>query len=61
MLLARKVLNAAELLWDSLDERERTVVVYAAAWTIVTALLALHQRQRERLKQELLQELTGAR
>jgi len=60
VLLARKITNASELLWDSLDERERMIVVYAAAWTVVVGLLSLRQRSRDRFRRELVAEHGGA-
>lgn len=59
MLLARKVLNAAELLWDSLDEQERLIVMYGLAWVVVTSLAVLQRRSREHFKRELLDEMAA--
>lgn len=57
-MIVRKMANAGELLWDSLDHRERVLVAYAAAWVLLLAVFAVQRRSRERFRRELLAELT---
>ena len=59
-MLLVKVRNAAELLWESLDSRERAVVAYAAAWAAFAIALSLRQRSREKLRREIVEEIAGA-
>jgi len=54
-----KLVDAASMFWQSLDERERMVVAYGAAWLVLVLVAGAAQRQRERLKAELLEELTA--
>ncbi len=56
-MLLVKLRNAGELLWDSLDSRERMVVAYAAAWVGFAVALSLRQRSRARLRDEIVEEL----
>jgi hypothetical protein len=60
MMLARKLLNASDLFWDSLDAGERTIVLYAAAWIVLAAALTMQRRSRERFRRDLLAELEAA-
>jgi hypothetical protein len=57
MMLARKLLNASDLFWDSLDTGERMIVLYAAAWALLALALTLQRRSRERFRRDLLAEL----
>lgn len=63
-MIVRKVCNAGELLWDSLDGRERMIVAYAAAWVLFAVGLTWRRRQLERTRRQLvadvLDELHGA-
>jgi hypothetical protein len=59
-MLLIKVRNAAELLWDSLDSRERMLVVYAGAWLVFMTLLSAQRKSRDRLRREIVEELSGA-
>ncbi len=61
MMLGRKIVNAADLCWDSLDSGERMMLAYAAAWVMLVAALALQRRSRDRLRQSILDELAGVR
>lgn len=56
-MLLTKIANAAELCWDSLDSQERRVLAWLALYLALTALLALQRRSRERLLQQLREEL----
>jgi hypothetical protein len=58
-MLLLKIRNAGELLWESLDRQERLVAFYALGWAALMVALALHRSSRERLKRELVDELTG--
>lgn len=59
-MLLIKVRNSVELFWDSLDAQERQMVLYFAAYALVTLLAALQRISRERLKRELREEISGA-
>lgn len=56
-MIVRKTVNAAELLWDSLDQGEKLVVLYALAWVACVALVAVQRRSRERFRRELLADV----
>ena len=60
-MIGRKVANASELLWESLDSRERMMVIYAGVWVMVLGLLSLQRRSRERFRRELLDEVHHGR
>ncbi len=59
--IARKLLNAAGGFWDSLDDVERKVVLFYAAYVLVAVLGTVASRRREVLKQEIKQELLAGR
>lgn len=48
-----KVRNAAELLWDSLDESERRVVIYGLVYGLVAVVSVVQRRASERRAREL--------
>ena len=60
--IAVKFRDAASMFWEALDTRERTLVLYAGAYLLVNIYLAVTAREkarsRERLKAELLEEIT---
>lgn len=58
--IASKLVDAASMFWQALDERERRMLLYVAAYFAFTMLLAAQQRSRERLKAELREEITRA-
>lgn len=60
MLIARKIANAGELLWDSLDSQERTVLLYLAGYLLLMVAAGLRRRSRDNLKRELRDELEAA-
>lgn len=45
--------------WGSLDERERMIVLYAAATLVLWALGAVQRRSRESLRDEVIEELAA--
>jgi hypothetical protein len=59
VLLLVKVRNAGELLWESLDSRERMLLVYACAWIGFVAVLSAQRRSRERFRQSIVDEVTN--
>lgn len=54
-----KLTDAASMFWSALDERERRLVLYAAAYVIFTAWAAWQHGSRERLKRELREEIAA--
>ena len=60
-MLLVKVRNAGELLWDSLDGRERIMLAYGVAWLALLVTFTAQRRSRERFRQSIVDELTGAR
>lgn len=60
MLLVRKIGNAGELLWDSLDTQERAIVLYVGVVVLAYVLGAARRRGHERLIAELRDELEAA-
>lgn len=59
MELVAKAVDAATMFWQSLDSRERMLLGYAAAWLLLTLLAGARRYDRERLKQELREELAN--
>lgn len=59
MLLLVKIRNAGELLWESLDTQERILLAYLLATVAVSVLGSAQRRSREKLKQELREEILG--
>jgi hypothetical protein len=57
--IVAKLSDAASMFWAALDEHERRMLLYVAAYFAFTMLLAAQQRSRERLKAELRAELHG--
>ena len=55
-----KIADAAAMCWQSLDDRERMAVAYAAAWVVLWLLVRLREAGREQLKRDLLEELEAA-
>lgn len=45
------------MFWAALDDGQRRLVIYAAAYALLSGLLALQHRSRERMKAELREEL----
>jgi hypothetical protein len=58
MLILVKVKNAAELFWESLDTQERVLIAYMAATVLISVFGAAQKRSRQRLKDELRDEIT---
>lgn len=56
--IASKLLDAASMFWQSLDEHERRVLLYMAVYLAVSMLVSAQARSRERLKVELREELS---
>jgi len=54
-----KARDAALMFWQALDERERMLVLYAAGYLALLVISSSVRRSRERLKQELRDELAG--
>ena len=57
MELLGKLSDAASMFWQALDDRERMLVVYGAAWFALVIVAGVASRQRDRLKAELREEL----
>lgn len=60
MLLLVKLKNAAELFWESLDEQERIMLLYAGCSLMLTLAGSVAERRRQRQRTqtlELLEEL----
>lgn len=57
MELLGKAADAAQMFWQALDERERMLVAYGAAWLVVALVAGVRHRSRENLKRELRDEL----
>lgn len=55
--IASKLSDAALMFWQACDERERRIVVYAAAYLVVTVAITMQRGSRERLRRELREEL----
>lgn len=55
--IATKLLDALQMFWQSLDERERRMLIYFAAYMGASLALSAHTRSRERLKVELREEI----
>jgi type II secretory pathway component PulM len=49
-----KLTDAAGMFWQSLDQRERTLVMYGAAFLLAQVAVAVTARERERREQALL-------
>lgn len=60
MLLARKIANAGDLLWGSLDSQERLVLGYLVAVIGSYLVAAAYRRRRASLIRELRDELETA-
>lgn len=60
MELVTKFADAASMFWQALDDRERMLVAYAAAWLLIAFAAGWQSRSRERLKQELREELAAS-
>lgn len=56
-MIGRKIANASELLWESLDSRERMMLLYAGAWCLLMFALTMQRRSRERFRRNLLDEM----
>ena len=59
MELLAKLTDAGSMFWQSLDERERMLVLYFAGYVLLSLALAAQRSSRERLKQELRDEMVG--
>lgn len=59
MELVAKLTDAASMFWLSLDQRERVMIGYAAAWVALVVFAGARRRDRDRLKRELLEELVA--
>lgn len=59
MLIARKLYNAGDLFWGSLDDQERILVMYVVASLILSAVASLSRRRHDRLIRELRAELAA--
>lgn len=59
MLLARKLYNAGDLFWESLDSQERMLVLYLVGSMLLSLTMALARRRHERLVRELRAELAA--
>lgn len=55
--IASKLQDALSMFWQSLDQHERRMMLYAVAYFACSLLLAAHKRSRERLKVELREEI----
>lgn len=60
-MLLTKICNSSALFWDTLDSRERMILVYAGAWVMLVGALSMQRRSRERFRQSVIDELAGAR
>lgn len=58
--IATKLLDALQMFWQSLDDHERRMLLYFAAYMGASLALSAHARSRERLKNELREELVGS-
>jgi hypothetical protein len=59
--LVAKAFDAASMFWASLDSRERATIGYMAAWMLFALIAGARRRERERIKQELRDELEHGR
>lgn len=61
MELLAKFTDSASMFWQSLDERERMLVLYFLGYLALSIALAVQRSSRERLKAELREELAYGR
>jgi len=61
MMLLVKFRNAAELFWDSLDSEEKRLVVIYGTYLVVSVVLSMQGRARDKMKCELLEEIRAER
>lgn len=59
MELFAKVADAGSMLWQALDERERMLVLYGAGWLVLALLVGLRKRERDALRDDVLEELAA--
>jgi hypothetical protein len=50
-MILRKLLNAGELFWESLDQEERAIVIYVGAYAAFSLLAVIGRRQAGRQRQ----------
>jgi len=60
-MLLTKFFNAAGLFWDSLDTRERQMLLGLVAYALAAGMVAAQRGARERFKAEVRAELAAAR
>jgi streptomycin 6-kinase len=52
-----KLTDALSMFWQALDDEERRVVIYLAAYTLASVALTMQRGSRERMKRELREEM----
>lgn len=60
MEVLTKAVDAASMFWQSLEQRERAMLGYAAVWLVVALVAGARRRDRDQLKREIFEELAGA-
>lgn len=55
--LAGKIADSASMLWQTLDERERTLVLLAVCWAVSGVYLTIAESRRRRDEDRLLARL----
>lgn len=59
MDLVAKAADAALMFWQSLDQRERALLGYAAVWVVAALVAGARRRERDRMKADILEELVA--
>lgn len=55
--LVGKLVDAGSMFWQSLEPRERALIMYGAAWLALAVVAGARRRDRDRLKLDILEEL----
>lgn len=55
--MIEKAVDAASMFWQSLDERERQLLLLGAVYLVGVALVAVGRGSREQLRNDILDEL----
>jgi hypothetical protein len=58
--LVGKLTDALRMFWETCDEHERRLLIYAAAYLVAVILIGLQRSRDERLRRVIVEELRGA-